>query len=59
MNRMASTSNCVECCMHAANPFQVQEIALTKKQMQQKKDPSIFGKCVPYNLFTRNLKNFD
>lgn len=39
---MASTSNCAECCMHA-NPFQVQEIALSKKQ-QQKKDPSIFGK---------------
>lgn len=48
MNRMASTSNCVECCMHAANPFQVQEITLSKKQIQQKNDPSIFGKFIFY-----------
>lgn len=45
MNKMASTSNCAECCMHAASPFQVQEITFNKKQQQQQKEePSIFGK---------------
>lgn len=51
---MASTSNCAECCVHAANPFHVQEIALTKKQ-QQKKDGSIFGELFTWFFNIYNM----